>query len=99
MTGCVALASGTGITEAGFNCKGSYTLAGNHYPEPIGGNAELLAVGQKVAGVAVRDEPAVLYSAASVAKMHSTWTVYLTPAALLLVLVGAELLRRRLRTA
>jgi hypothetical protein len=97
VTGCVALASGTGITQAGFNCKGTYTLAGKQYHEPIGGNAELLPVGQKLAGVAVRDQPAVLYTASSVAKMHSTWTVYVIPGVLLVVLVGTELLRRRLR--
>jgi hypothetical protein len=95
VTGCVALASGTGITQAGFTCRGSYTFAGHHYNENIGGSAQLLAAGQKVSGVAVRDEPAVLYTASSAQTMHSTWTVYVTPAVLLLLLVGTEVFRRR----
>ena len=97
VTGCVALASGTGITQAGFTCRGSYTLAGKSYTEIIGGSAVQLGAGQKVAAVAVRDDPTVIYTASSVQTMHSTWTVYITPAVLLVVLVGTELLRRRLR--
>jgi hypothetical protein len=97
VTGCVALASGTGITQAGFTCRGDYTLAGQHYNEAIGGNADLLAVGQQVAGVAVRDEPVVLYTANSTHTMHSTWTVYVTPAVLFVVLLAVEIARRRFR--
>jgi hypothetical protein len=95
VTGCVGLASGTGITGTGFTCRGSYLLAGRHYNEQIGGTAKLFPVGQKIAGVAVRDEPAVLYTAASAQTMHSTWTVYVTPAALLAVLVGTLVCWRR----
>jgi hypothetical protein len=95
VTGCVALASGTGITQAGFTCKGSYALAGKRYTENIGGSGAQLAVGQKVAAVAVRDEPTVIYTARSAKTMHSTWTVYITPAVLLAVLAAVELFRRR----
>jgi hypothetical protein len=98
VTGCRAMASGTGITEAGFSCRGSYTLAGRPYTEPIGGSARQLTVGQKLAGVAVRDEPQVLYTVSSVTGSHSTWTVYITPALLLLAAAGTELFRRRLRS-
>ncbi len=97
VTGCVALASGTGITQAGFTCRGSYTLAGRHYNEPIGGTAQFLAVGQQVSGVAVSDEPAVLYTATSARTTHPTWTVYVTPAVLFVLLVAVELIRRRVR--
>jgi hypothetical protein len=96
VTGCVALASGTGITQAGFTCKGSYALAGKSYTETIGGSAIQLAVGQKVPAVAVRDEPTVVYTASSAQAMNSSWTVYVTPAVLLVVLIGTEVLRRRL---
>lgn len=94
VTGCVGLASGTGITGTGFTCRGSYTLAGRHYNEQIGGTASLFTVGQQISGVTVRDEPTVLYTAGSAQTMHSTWTVYVTPAVLLVVLVGTEVLRR-----
>jgi hypothetical protein len=95
VTGCVGLASGTGITGTGFTCRGSYTLSGHQYNEQIGGTANLFAVGQKIEGVAVRDEPAVLYTATSARTMHSTWTVYITPAVLLMVLIATEVSRRR----
>ncbi len=95
VTGCVGLASGTGITGTGFTCRGSYSLSGHQYNEQIGGTASLFSVGQKIAGVAVRDEPAVLYTATSARTMHSTWTVYVTPAVLLVVLLATELFRRR----
>jgi hypothetical protein len=97
VTGCVGLASGTGITGTGFTCRGSYTLADRQYTEQIGGTANLFTVGQKISGVAVRDEPSVLYTASSAQTMHSTWTVYVTPAALLVVLLGTEVFRRRVR--
>jgi hypothetical protein len=95
VTGCVGLASGTGITGTGFTCRGSYSLAGRHYNEQIGGTAKLFAVDQKISGVTVRDEPTVLYTASSAQTMHSTWTVYVTPAVLLVVLVAAVVFRRR----
>lgn len=86
VTSCVALASGTGITQAGFVCKGSYLFAGRHYIETIGGSSTQLTAGQQVPSVVVRDEPTVVYAASSAAKMHPTWTVYLTPAGLLVAL-------------
>lgn len=97
VTGCVALASGTGITQAGFVCTGSYVLDGRHYVERIGGSAVQLLPGQKVAAVAVSNEPTVIYTAVSARTMHSTWTVYLTPAGLLVLLIAVLMVLRRVR--
>jgi hypothetical protein len=97
VTGCVGMASGTGITEAGFKCRGTFTLGNHAYNEVIGGTADLQAVGQKLPAVVVPGDPSILYTARAVANTRTSWAVYITPTALLLVLIAAALLWRRLR--
>ena len=99
VSGCVGLASGTGITEVGYQCRANFTYGGRAFNEPIHGTAQLFPVGQKVAAIAERGNPAIAYTAASVGMMRSTWTVWITPLALLLLLVMTVLFRRRLGRA
>jgi hypothetical protein len=89
VTGCVGLASGTGATEAGFNCRGTFTLAGHSYNEVIGGTTDLYPPGTTLQAVAVPGDPALLSTARAVANAHSSWEAFITPGILLAVLLLA----------
>jgi hypothetical protein len=96
---CVAMASGTGITEYGYQCRGTFTLDGHTYDEPIGGTTDRFVPGETVPAVVVPADPALLYTAASVAVRTSTWKTFATPAVLLLLAVSViALMGRRHRT-
>jgi hypothetical protein len=87
VSGCVALASGTGITAYGYRCRATFSLDGRQHEEMLGGTNDLLPTGQTLAALTLRDDPGVLYTASSVDAMRSTWTVYVTPALLALLAV------------
>jgi len=100
VTGCLAMASGTGITESGYQCRGTFPLRGHRYEEIIGGTSDQHATGEMLRGVAVPDDPSILSTAASVAAMRSSWTAYGTAAALFLsALLTAGLAGWRYRSA
>jgi hypothetical protein len=99
VTGCVALASGTGITASGFTCRGTFTLGGQRHNEVIRGSTRLRQPGDTVAAVTLLGDPASLSTAASV-RASSPWGSLLTPAILLLVVIvalGAGLRPSRVR--
>lgn len=87
VTGCVALASGTGATESGFTCTGTFTLAGHRYRDVIGGSAALRSPGDTLQAVADPKDPAVLSTVGAVKTPHSWWTAFIAPAVALLLLV------------
>lgn len=97
VTGCVGNASGTGITYAGFNCRGAFTLNGRSHNAAIGGTEDQLVVGQRIAAVTVPSNTSILYTAASASTMRQSFSVYVTPLALLASLIVAVLLWVRLR--
>lgn len=98
VTGCVGRASGTGITTVGYTCRAAFTLAGHRHEAVIGGSSALLAPGEIVRAVADPNDPSVLAAARSVAGSTSSWTVFIAPAALLLMLGGVvAVAARRLR--
>lgn len=98
VTGCVALASGTGITEAGYRCQGTFTLDTRDYQEIIGGTRTQYPVGQQLSAVVDPGDPANLYPRALLADRRPSVGGYVLPGALLLVvLVGGALRWRRRR--
>jgi hypothetical protein len=82
VTGCLGSGSGSGQTVAGYTCRGTYTLGGHRYNEVIGGTTVVHPVGQQLRAVAVPSEPTLVSTADGVARKHSSWTPYITPAIL-----------------
>jgi hypothetical protein len=87
VTSCLGLASGTGITVAGYTCRGTFTLDGRDYKGVIRGSIELHQSGEVLPGVADPRDPTILATADSVASSHSSWRPFVTPGLLLVVLV------------
>ncbi len=87
VTGCLGLMGGSGSNQAGFDCRGTYTVAGHQYTEDIPGNT-LHAPGTTVRGLIVPGDPALFSTPATVEAEHAAWTVYLVPAILLGVLLA-----------
>jgi hypothetical protein len=98
VTGCALLIGGTGSTPAGHACRGAFTLDGHRYTEPIPGSAQYDR-GQSLRILVVPGDPALLAPAHVVAHEHSSWTVFVLPAilfvVLLLAVVGLLVVRRR----
>jgi hypothetical protein len=86
VTSCLALASGTGITAAGYQCKGTFILAGRSYTGAIGGTRASYTIGQIVAAVVDPSDHTNLYPAAALAARHPSDTGYVLPAGLLVLL-------------
>jgi hypothetical protein len=97
VTSCVGRASGTGITTIGYACRGVFTLAGVRHEAVIGRSSVLRAPGDVVPAVADPRDPSVLVTARSVARPPSSWTPFIAPASLFVVLVAgvAIIVRRR----
>lgn len=90
VTGCIGVLSGTGVTVASFNCRGTFTLGGHTYTDTIRGSTAQLAPGAIVKAVADPDNPSVLSTAQSVAAAHPSWRALILPGVLLVVaIVGA----------
>jgi hypothetical protein len=101
VTSCLGLASGTGITETGYRCRGTFTLDGHHYNELIAGTNNLHPAGETIRAVTDPNDPAILSTADALATTHPSWTAFITPAipilliVSLLALVGCRRLRRK----
>jgi hypothetical protein len=87
VTKCLALIGGTGQSPAGYECTGTYTVHGVDYTRGLPGNANL-PVGTVVPGVVTSGDPGLLSTPATVAAEHTSATVYVLPA-VLLVAAGA----------
>jgi hypothetical protein len=100
VTTCLAEMGGSGSNLAGYACTGTYTVDGRRYTESIPGNA-LHTAGSTVQGITVPGNPALLSTPDIVRSQKASWTVFIVPTLLLIVLVGsiALLLVRRRRAA
>ena len=97
VTDCLGLASGTGITESGFTCRGSFTLGGRTYREVIDGTTALQPSGTTVDAVTVPGDPQILYTARAAAALRVSWTAFVPPG--LLVVAALALLAPLLGSA
>jgi hypothetical protein len=66
VTSCLGQATGTGITENAFVCRGSFALNGHHYNEVIGGSTRLLSRGDVVQAIADPSSPSTLSTVGAV---------------------------------
>jgi hypothetical protein len=97
ISGCLGLLGGSGSNQAGYACRGSFSLQGRIYNEPIPGNS-LHEPGTVLRAVAVPGDPALVITARMLDGEEASGKVYVLPAVLLIVLVlliGALVLRRR----
>ncbi len=100
VTGCLGLLGGSGSNAAGYSCRGTYTLDGNHYSGVQLPGDSFHRPGSTVAAIAVPGDPALVSPASIVATEHSSAGAFVLPgvlAAVLLLLVALLLLRRRRR--
>jgi hypothetical protein len=89
VTGCLGLASGTGVTVYAYTCRGTFVLDGRSYNDVIGGLSDAHTAGQTLRGVADPRSPNTLSSAAAVARTQSPWKAFVAPAIVLLLLVSS----------
>jgi hypothetical protein len=97
VTGCTGNIGGSGSNAAGYTCRGTYLVDGTRYHETIGKKVTLSPTGATVRGVADPSRPSTVELASAVKSSSASTTVYVVPSLLALVLValGAVLLRRR----
>ena len=101
VSGCMGLLGGSGSNAAGYACRGTYTLDGHRYNEPLPGVA-FHRPGSTVAAIAVPGDPALVSPASIVATEHSSAGAYVLPVilwVLLLALAGLLLVLHRRRKA
>ena len=91
VTSCIGVLSGTGVTVAGFDCRGTFTLGGHTYTDAIRGSTAPLATGAIVKAIADPDNPSVLSTTQSVAAAHPSWRALILPAVLLVIAIGGAL--------
>ena len=97
VSSCVAIASGTGITESGYRCRATYVMNGRTYSAVLGGTDALYSVGETVPAVVARTDPGNLSTADAVTRTHASWTAFIPAAiALLASVVLAALLAWRI---
>jgi hypothetical protein len=99
VSGCLGLLGGSGSNVAGYSCRGSFTIGGHRYDEPIPGST-FYRPGTTLRAITVPGDPALVAPSAMVAGEHTSMTVFILPAVflgVLLLVVGAVLLHRRHR--
>jgi hypothetical protein len=97
VTGCLGSLGGSGSNETGYACRGTFTLDGRRYNEPIPGNLDH-PPGTVLKATTVPGDPALVIRTGDLAAEHTSAKVYVFPSILLLVLlllVGVLLFRRR----
>jgi hypothetical protein len=94
---CLGLMGGSGSNAAGYSCSGSFSIGGHRYSEQIPGTT-FYAPGTNIRALTVPGDPALVSPVKIVATEHASWTVFILPLALflvLLLLVGVLLWRRQ----
>lgn len=86
VTSCVGLLGGSGSNFVGYSCTGAYTVGGRRYSQLLPGTAPL-ARGSIVHAVVVPSDPALISTAAVVSSEHTSWTVFILPAVLFIVVL------------
>jgi hypothetical protein len=91
VTGCLGLASGTGITPVGYTCRGTFALQGRTHQAVIRGTSSQYQIGQTLTGITDPRSPETLFTPQSLATAPAAWQHFILPAALfgLLLLCSA----------
>jgi hypothetical protein len=99
VTGCIGLASGSGITVSGYTCSGAFVLHGQRYDDELRGSTRLLRVGDTVRAVALPADPRILYASRPSPSSWRAASLPLALAAALVLAVGCLYPSRRRRSA
>jgi len=98
VSGCSGLLGGSGSNVSGYSCKASFSIDGHRYTEDLPGTG-FHHPGDPVHALVVPSDPALVSPLSVERAQHSSASVYVVPAVLLIVLlllVGLILwLRRR----
>jgi hypothetical protein len=86
VTGCLGLLGGSGSNQAGYSCRGTFTVDGRSYTESIPGNVDR-PPGTVLRAVTVPGDPALVITAHDLASEHTSGKVFILPTILLLLLV------------
>ena len=99
VTGCRALASGTGITASGYRCNATYLVGNQHRTAPIHGTTTLYPTGQRIPILVDPQHPNDIAAATTAQAASRMWTSLALPAAPLtqLILSAAWLLAHKRR--
>lgn len=98
VTNCVGEIGGSGSTNAGFVCQGSYSLRGTHYHETIGSMTTLAYYGTKVHAVADPAKPSTIVLGSALRTSSASAKAFVAPGLLgvvWLALVTALVRRQR----
>jgi len=97
VTHCLGLMGGSGSNLVGYDCDGTYTVAGHHYQASIPGTADH-APGSSVRGVVDRDDPALFSTPNALRAERASPRVFILPGVLFVgavLVAGFALLQRR----
>jgi hypothetical protein len=84
VSSCLGLLGGSGSNAAGYNCRGTFTVAGRRYTEGLPGTT-FYAPGTTVRAVRVPGDPALVTPLTVLATEQASWRVYFLPSVLLVV--------------
>ena len=82
VTGCVGISSGVGMGIEFWQCRGTYSLAGETFNEVINGSRRLFDSGRQVQAIAVPGQPALLSTVSAVRNGRSSSGQYAAAAGL-----------------
>ena len=87
VTGCLGLLGGSGSNAAGYTCRGTFELEGHRYTESLPGST-FYRPGTALPARAVPGDPALVSPDVIVDNQHSSASVFILPAVLLIVLLA-----------
>jgi hypothetical protein len=85
VTNCLGLMGGSGSNAAGYSCTGTYTIHGTRYTQRLPGTA-FHTIGSKVAATVVPNDPALISPDKILKSEHTTFSVFILPLVLLVIL-------------
>jgi hypothetical protein len=87
VSSCRGLLGGSGSNGAGYSCRGAFVLDAKRYNVAIPG-ATLHAPGTTVPLVTIKSDPGLVATVEQVKSDHASWTVFVLPTVLLVVLAA-----------
>jgi hypothetical protein len=98
VTTCTGELGGSGSNLADYRCVGTFILNGQRFHDTIPGTV-FRATGSRAEFITAKDHPGLLATSLQVRTEHTSWSVFILPFVLLVVLIAflTVVLRRRTR--
>jgi hypothetical protein len=87
VTACQGLLGGSGSNAAGYSCRGTLSVGGHVYRDPVPGTS-LYAPGTKLVIVVDLADPGLVSSVGDLKKEHASADVFILPSILLVLLLA-----------